>query len=51
MNVHLTYCDNHFIMYVNKLIMPSPKTYTVLYVNFISVKLGKNEKNIQIEEE
>ena len=46
MNVHLTYCDNHFIMYVNKLIMPSPKTYTVLYVNFISVKLEGKKTNI-----
>ena len=40
---------NHFTMYVNKNILHMPKTYTVKYVNYFSIKLGGTPpKQIQV---
>lgn len=39
MDVHLTYCSKHFMVYVSKSLCYIPETYAVLYVNHISIKM------------
>ena len=39
MDVHQTYSDNHFMTYVNQIIYIYLTNYTVVYVNYISIKL------------
>ena len=41
MDVHYTYCGNHFMMYEVKSLCCTP--YTVLYVSYISIKLEEKE--------
>ena len=39
MDVNLTYCRDHFIIYINiKSLCCTPKANTMLYVHYISIK-------------
>ena len=42
-DVHYTYCGNHFMMYEVKSLCCTP--YTVLYVSYISIKLEERKEN------
>ena len=43
-----TRCGNHFVTCVSQFIVPY--TYTVLYVNYISIKLEEKKKKKEIVE-
>ena len=44
---HQTYVDNHFMMYVSQIIMLY-LNYTVLSVNYISIKLEEKNKHMYL---
>ena len=51
MDVNETYYGHHFAIYTcNKSLCCAPKTNTMLYVNYVSIKLEMNEKNIMVQE-
>lgn len=44
MNVSQAYCNNHFTLHVNQIIMPYTLNLHVLYANYLPIELEKNFK-------